>query len=94
MAAHSNVLAWRIPGAGEPGGLHTVHGVSKSVTRLSDFTLTLINCEKAHLIRPKIYVTYGQLPQRCLFILGKPGLKVLLCRVCKMHSSKGLTFGV
>ena len=21
MATHSNVLAWRIPGAGEPGGL-------------------------------------------------------------------------
>ena len=22
MAAHSSVLAWRIPGTGEPGGLH------------------------------------------------------------------------
>ena len=22
MATHSNVLAWRIPGTGEPGGLH------------------------------------------------------------------------
>ena len=22
MATHSNVLAWRIPGIGEPGGLH------------------------------------------------------------------------
>ena len=24
MATHSNVLAWRIPGAGEPGGLPSV----------------------------------------------------------------------
>ena len=24
MAAHSNVLAWRIPGTGEPGGLLSV----------------------------------------------------------------------
>ena len=29
MAAHSSVLAWRIPGTGEPGGLLSVglHGV-------------------------------------------------------------------
>ena len=40
MATHSSTLAWRIPGTGEPGGLHTVHGVPKSQTRLSDFTFT------------------------------------------------------
>ena len=29
MATHSSVLAWRIPGTGEPGGLHSpVHGVA------------------------------------------------------------------
>ena len=38
MAAHSSVLAWRIPWTEEPGGLHTVHGVAKSRTRLTDFT--------------------------------------------------------
>ena len=29
MAAHSSVLAWRIPGTGEPGGLPSMgsHGV-------------------------------------------------------------------
>ena len=32
MATHSSVLAWRIPGTGEPGGL--------SRTQLSDFTFT------------------------------------------------------
>ena len=33
MAAHSSVLAWRIPGMGEPGGLPSM-GVSQSQTRL------------------------------------------------------------
>ena len=34
MATHSNVLAWRIPGTGEPGGLPDVYGVTQSRTRL------------------------------------------------------------
>ena len=37
-APHSSTLAWRIPWREEPGRLHTVHGVTKSRTRLSDFT--------------------------------------------------------
>ena len=35
MATHSSVLAWRIPGIGEPGGL-PIYGVAQSRTRLSD----------------------------------------------------------
>ena len=35
MATHSSTLAWKIPWA-------TVHGVTKSWTRLSDFTFTYI----------------------------------------------------
>ena len=31
MAAHSSILAWRIPWTEEPGGA-TVHGVTKSST--------------------------------------------------------------
>ena len=27
MTTHSSILAWEIPWAEEPGGLHTVHGV-------------------------------------------------------------------
>ena len=38
MAARSSTLAWKIPWTEEPGRLHTVHGVAKSWTRLSDFT--------------------------------------------------------
>ena len=35
MAAHSSVLAWRIPWTEEPGGLQS-NGVTESQTRLSD----------------------------------------------------------
>ena len=38
MAPYSSTLAWKIPWMEEPGGL--VHGVTKSRTRLSDFTFT------------------------------------------------------
>ena len=38
MATHSSVLAWRIPGTGEPGGLPSVGLHSR--TQLNDFTFT------------------------------------------------------
>ena len=31
MAAHSSILAWRIPWTEEPGGLHRVHAVAKEL---------------------------------------------------------------
>ena len=31
MATHSSILAWRSPWTEEPGGLHTVHGVTKEL---------------------------------------------------------------
>ena len=34
MATHSSVLAWRIPGMGEPGGLLAVYEVAQSRTLL------------------------------------------------------------
>ena len=39
MAPHSSTLAWKIPGAEEPGRLQSM-GSQKSRTRLSDFTFT------------------------------------------------------
>ena len=36
METHSSILAWRIPWTEEPGGLHTVRGVTESRTQLSD----------------------------------------------------------
>ena len=37
MATHSSVLAWRIPGTGEPGSA-AVYGVAQSQTRLKRFS--------------------------------------------------------
>ena len=39
MAPHSSTLAWKIPWTEEPGRLQSLQ-VTKSRTRLSDFTLT------------------------------------------------------
>ena len=36
MATHASILVWRIPWPEEPGELHTVHGVTKSWTQLSN----------------------------------------------------------
>ena len=38
MASHSSTLAWKIPLMEDPGS--AVHWVTKSRTRLSDFTFT------------------------------------------------------
>ena len=36
MATHSSILAWEIPWTEEPGGLQSMHGVTKSWIRLRD----------------------------------------------------------
>ena len=41
MATDTSTIAWKIPWMEEPGRLHTVHGVTKSRTRLSDFTMCM-----------------------------------------------------
>ena len=48
IAAHPSTLAWKIPWTEEPGRLHTVYGVTKSQTRLSDFTSLLDKSNCAH----------------------------------------------
>ena len=35
MATHCSVLAWRIPGTGEPGAPAAIYGVTQSRTRLT-----------------------------------------------------------
>ena len=44
MATHSSVLAWRIPGTGEPGGLPDVYGVAQSRTRLKQLSSSSSIC--------------------------------------------------
>ena len=39
MVTHSSILAWRIPWTGEPGGLQSVHGVTKSRTGLQQLSM-------------------------------------------------------
>ena len=39
LAPHSSTLAWKLPWTEEPSGLQS-HGVTRSRTRLSDFTFT------------------------------------------------------
>ena len=40
MAPHSSTLAWKIPWTEEPVRLHSMGSLTKSSTRLSDFTFT------------------------------------------------------
>ena len=44
MATHSSVLAWRIPGTGEPGGLLSMgsHGVGHDCSDLAAAAITCI----------------------------------------------------
>ena len=41
VATHSSVLAWRIPGTGEPGGL--IYGVTQSQTQLKRLSSSSYN---------------------------------------------------
>ena len=41
MAAHSSVLAWRIPGTGEPGGLQSMGSLKLDTTERLHFHFSL-----------------------------------------------------
>ena len=63
MATHTSVLAWRIPGTGEPGGLLSMG--SHSWTRLKQ----LSSSSRPHMFvclffwrKEPINITYGQKP--------------------------------
>ena len=46
MATHSSILAWRIPGTEEPGGLP--YGVAQSRTRLKQLSSSSSSSMKRH----------------------------------------------
>ena len=50
MATHSSVLAWRIPGTGEPGGLPSTgsHRVGHDWSDLAEGPLLMVPCEDAY----------------------------------------------
>ena len=58
MTIHSSVLAWRIPGTGEPGGLPSMGSLSR--TRLSDFTFTF----HFHALEKEMAIHYSVLDWR------------------------------
>ena len=67
MAPHSNSLAWQIPWTEEPGRLQS-KGVTKSRTRLSDFTLTF------HFYAlEKEMATHSSVPAWRIPGMGEPG---------------------
>ena len=45
MATHSSVLAWRIPGTGEPGGLPSL-GLHRVEHDRSDLVVVVVRCQK------------------------------------------------
>ena len=46
MATHSSILAWRIPGTEEPGGLPSVgsHGIRHDQSDLAEVQETTLTC--------------------------------------------------
>ena len=59
MATHSSVLAWRIPGAGEPGGLASMgsHGVEHDWSDLAAAAAEICNLWSPIIVSP------AQVPQ-------------------------------
>ena len=46
MATHSSVLAWRIPGTGEPGGLPSTGSSRTRLKRLSSSSSSMVNTKQ------------------------------------------------
>ena len=60
MATHSSVLAWGIPGMGDPGGLPS--GVAQSLTRLKR-----LSSSSSHTSGNKVAETLPEVPQKVGF---------------------------
>ena len=81
MAAHSNVLAWRIPGTGEPGGLLSMgsHRVGHDWSNLAAaamppmaLTLESLLCIYQKTDLPELMVRFNRLwPAKCISNLEK-----------------------
>ena len=64
MGTHSSFLAWTIPWTEEPGRLHTVHGVPKSLTWLSQLNNNLLTKQSAE-NKPKFLTFLLQILKWC-----------------------------
>ena len=54
MATHSSVLAWRIPGMGEPGGLPSMGSQSRTRLKRLSSSRSSVSC-----VMHSIYITYS-----------------------------------
>ena len=66
MATHFSVLAWRIPGTGEPGGLHLWSRTESDTTEVA-YSSSILICLGCH---NKI-LQIGDLIKQQRFILSK-----------------------
>ena len=69
MATHSSVLAWRIPGMGEPGGLPSVAQSQTQLKRLSTWPLSnsgLLQVRAGGAVFPALSLEYPAVEQSCL----------------------------
>ena len=57
MATHSSVLAWRIPGLGEPGGLPSTGGVTWSRTQLKRLSSSSSNMLLSAIVNSSKYLS-------------------------------------
>ena len=76
MATRSSVLAWRIPGTGEPGGA-AVYRVAQSRTRLkrlSNSSMPLLVQSCLHFLLKKFIKAFNSLKKFYLFIFGCAGV--------------------
>ena len=66
MAAHSSVLAWRIPGTAEPGGMHSpVYGVAQSRTRLKRLSSSSSSSKQTLMPKQLIELLEPDIDLRC-----------------------------
>ena len=85
MATHSSILAWRLPGMGEPGGLQPTG--SQSGTRLSDFTFSVcvFVCVRVWVASTDFWCLPSSpcSSSRWLLLLHYPSRPPLLCEAAK-----------
>ena len=84
---HSNILAWRILWAEEPGGLQTDHGVTKSHTRLSNTHTHTQQSQGAQCKRPSHLAGLG-----CWEVATSVGQRLWVC--VKLHRLEWVPPGV
>ena len=65
MATHSSVLAWRIPGTGEPGGLPSM-GIAQSRTQLKRLSSSSSSSIRIYLYRPLSVTSLFMFPSQKL----------------------------